>query len=217
MSEKKHNPTPGLRFHANALLWMTLGAGSIFMILLYINQSAVPAPTERVAANTSFEVKQAIKPKPKKKLKKRKPRQHKKSAPSAPLANLDTTLSGIEFGLPSFSLDENAGVSQSLLGDTSAVVMTSDMVDVPPRVRKRQPLQYPARAKSKEIEGYVVISLLIGVDGKVEMVKVIEASPQGVFDDAALRSVSKWQFSPARYEGKAVETWANQTVRFELG
>ncbi len=213
MIDRRHK----LRFHLNAALWMLLGAGSIFMILLYINQSAVPDKPERVASQTSFEVKPPAKPKPKKKVEKRRRQPRKQAAPPAPLANLDTSLSGIEFGLPAFSLDNMGGVNQSLLGDTSGVVMTSDMVDVPPRVRKRQALEYPARAKSKEIEGYVVVSLLIGRDGQVETVKIIEASPQGVFDDAALRSVSKWQFEPARYEGKPVESWANQTIRFELG
>lgn len=213
MIDLKHK----LRFHLNALLWMLVGAGSIFMILLYINQSAVPDKQERVASQTSFDVKPPAKPKPKKKLEKRRRQPRKQAIPQMPLANLDTNLSGIEFGLPAFSLDKMGGVNQSLLGDTSNVVMTSDMVDVPPRVRKRQPLEYPARAKSKEIEGYVVISLLIDRDGHVATVKIIEASPPDIFDAAALRSISKWQFEPARYEGKPVESWANQTIRFELG
>lgn len=206
-----------LRFHFNATLWMLLGAGSIFMILLYINQSAVPVKEEKSASHIAFDVKPVAKPKPKRQQQKRPPRPRNQPAPPMPLANLDTALSGIEFGLPGFSLDGMADVSDSLLGDTSGVAMTSDMVDVAPRVSKRKALQYPPRAKSKEIEGYVVISLLIGVDGKVETMKIIEASPPGVFDEAALRSVRKWHFQPALYEGKPVESWANQTIRFELG
>ena len=207
----------GLRLHLNALLWMAVGSLSIFLSLLFINQSAVPDKPEKQTYSTSFEVKQIAKPKPKKVVKKRRPRKSRAPVNPAPMVNLDTALSGIDFGLPAFSLDDMGEVDESLLGDTRNVVMTSDMVDVAPRARKRAPLDYPPRAKHKEIEGYVVLSLLIGTDGRVQKAKVIESSPPEVFDDAALRSVRSWVFEPARYKGQAVETWANQTIRFDLG
>ena len=206
-----------LRLHLNALLWMVGGSLSIFLSLLFINQAAVPDKPEKPVYSTAFEVKQIAKPKPKKVVKKRRQQQRKAPVNPAPMANLDTALSGIDFGLPAFSLADMGEVDESLLGDTRNVVMTSDMVDVAPRARKRAPLDYPPRAKNKEIEGYVVLSLLIGTDGSVQKVKVIESSPPGVFDDAALRSVRSWVFEPARYKGQPVETWANQTISFDMG
>lgn len=206
-----------LRLHLGGLLWMLLGASSIFLSLLFINRDAVPSVAGEQARSTTFEVKTPAKPKPKKVVKKQHRRKTRQAVDPVPMIDLDTALSGIDFGLPAFSLDDVDAVDRSLLGDTRNVVMTSDMVDVAPQVSKRAPLEYPVRAKNKEIEGYVVLSLLIGADGKVETVKVIEASPPDVFETAAVRAVRKWVFQPARYEGKAVETWANQTIRFDLG
>ncbi len=206
-----------LKHHISGFLWMTGGSGVIFFLLLYMNQSALPDMPDKVAQQTTFEVKQAPRTKPRKKIERKRPKRSKTAPPPIPVLHLDSGLSGIDFGLPVFSLDAMGDIDQSLLGDTGNVVMTSEMVDQPPRVRQRAPLDYPPRARTKEIEGYVVMSLLIDDTGRVETVKVIEASPTGIFEEAAIRSVRHWLFEPARYEGENVQSWANQTIRFEQG
>jgi len=50
-----------------------------------------------------------------------------------------------------------------------------------------------------------------------EKTRVIEAEPVGVFEEKALQTVRGWIFEPARFKGDVVESWANQTIRFELG
>jgi protein TonB len=97
------------------------------------------------------------------------------------------------------------------------MVMTDDTVDDPPRATFQAPMQYPPRAKAKGIKGYVVLSLLIGVTGEIEQVKVVESWPEGVFDEAALQGVNQWRFDPANYQGQAVRAWAKQRIRFDLG
>ncbi len=172
---------------------------------------------DKVVQQTTFEVRQPPKTKPRKKVEKKRPRRSRTAPPPAPILHLDSGLSGLDFSLPAFSLDAMGEIDQSLLGDTGNVVMTSDIVDQPPRVRQRTPLDYPPRARTKEIEGYVVLSLLIDETGRVKTVKVIDASPRGIFEEAAIRSVRRWLFQPARYAGKNVQSWANQTIRFEQG
>jgi protein TonB len=83
-------------------------------------------------------------------------------------------------------------------------------------VVSRTPLEYPAAAAKKRIKGYVVVNLLIGKDGSVELAKVIASNPAGVFDQAALRGVRGWRFAPAKYKGNPVKVWAKQKVRFDL-
>lgn len=198
-----------------AVLWSLAGTFIVLLVILLMNASKHTSKDDKPKRAMSFEVVKVKKPKNVKKTppKKKKPA---KVAPPVPLVDLNSSLAGIEFDLPAFSLG-GSGVDDSLIGDTSNVVMTGDTVDVVPRPVQRAPLEYPPRAKSKEIEGYVVMSLLINKQGKVEKAKVIESSPQGIFDNSALRSIKRWNFEPAYFNGKPVKAWANQTIRFEMG
>ncbi len=159
-----------------------------------------PPPEEQVV--------QQPKPKP-------KPRRSPRTPPP-PLAGLGANLSGIDFGLPGFDLSDLNALEGDLLGGADGVVMTDDTVDDPPRATFQAPMAFPPRAKAKGIEGYVVLSLLIGVTGQIEEIRVVESYPEGVFEDVAVQGVSQWKFSPANYRGKAVRSWAKQRVRFDL-
>ncbi len=75
---------------------------------------------------------------------------------------------------------------------------------------------YPMRAKSRNIEGWVKISLTVSASGAVSNPSVIGASPPGIFDDAALSAIRKMRFKPKLVDGKAVSSTATQTFRFSL-
>lgn len=64
--------------------------------------------------------------------------------------------------------------------------------------------QYPSRPASKGIEGYVVIGFSISPTGAVLNPVVVEASPAGVFDRAALAAVKKFKYKPKVIDQKAV-------------
>ncbi|SMG64734.1 TonB family protein, partial [methanotrophic bacterial endosymbiont of Bathymodiolus sp.] len=81
---------------------------------------------------------------------------------------------------------------------------------VPPKPKSRGAFKYPASAKKNGIKGYVVLSLLIDENGRVDQIQVLESSPTGVFDEAALQGINAWRFEPAKYEGKKVKVWAKQ-------
>lgn len=152
-------------------------------------------------------------PKQKKQRPKRsKPR--KSSNNSAPSPALGGSLSGLDLGLPGFAMGD---VAEELLGEMQDVVMTEDSVDAIPRVvgLPAQPV-YPPRARSKGLEGYVVLSLMVGSTGRIEDLKVVEAQPSGVFEEAAMAAVRQWSFEPATYEGVPVSVRVSQTLRFEL-
>ena len=153
---------------------------------------------------------QVQKPRPKP-----KPRRSPRNPP-APLAGLNTALSGVDMGLPGFSADDLGALEGDLLGGASDVVMTDDTVDQPPRASLQAAMTFPPRARSKGIEGYVVFSLLIGVTGEIEQLNIIESYPEGVFDEAATQGINQWRFEPAMYQGQAVRAWAKQRIRFDL-
>lgn len=150
------------------------------------------------------------KPKPKPKPK------PKAARPKAPLPNMNSLLGGVSMNIPEFETQNIAGDASQLLEEIADdAVMTEDTVDVKPQVTSRPPLEYPAEAAKDGIKGFVVINILIGKDGSVELAKVLEAQPSGVFDNAALNAVRAWRFSPARYKGKPVKMWAKQKIRFQ--
>jgi|GEM_PF-5028722 len=64
--------------------------------------------------------------------------------------------------------------------------------------------RYPQRALNAGVEGYVVIAMTITDDGVVENVRVVECSPMGFFEDAAIKTASKFRYKPAMQDGQAV-------------
>ena len=87
--------------------------------------------------------------------------------------------------------------------------------DVVPLVRI--PPQYPPRAASRGIEGWVQVQFTITETGAVQDPSVVDAEPEGVFDEAALRSIVRWRYNPKVEDGVAVARVGVQTViRFVL-
>ncbi|PCI76417.1 MAG: hypothetical protein COB20_10610 [SAR86 cluster bacterium] len=66
---------------------------------------------------------------------------------------------------------------------------------------------YPSRALQRGIEGFVELSFTVDRFGSVIDPVVINAAPEGIFDRAALQSISRWKYSPAMNNGQAIETY----------
>lgn len=69
---------------------------------------------------------------------------------------------------------------------------------IPAKVIKRSAPRYPARALKKGTQGWVEVTFGIDQKGVPTNVTVIDSEPVKVFDEAAIKSVKKWRFSPAR-------------------
>src|SRR5699024_7690181 len=55
---------------------------------------------------------------------------------------------------------------------------------------------YPPRARSKGIEGYVLLEFTVTETGSVTNVHVLEAHPKGVFNEAAIKAVRRFKYKP---------------------
>ena len=75
--------------------------------------------------------------------------------------------------------------------------------DVIPLVRINP--DYPPRAQTRGIEGYVIVQFTITATGTVKDAIVVEAQPKGMFDDAALKAIARWRYNPKVDAGVAVE------------
>lgn len=203
-----------------AIVSMIGGCALVFSLLLLMNSQNQPPPKEEVSSQAMTV--EASKKKPKKP-RKPKPRPRRKATKSrskpAPVPQLSTALSGMSFGLPSLSGVDLTRAADEILGDEAVTdaVMNAATVDERPEPRRQIKPTYPSRARSKNVEGYVVISMLIGKDGRVSKLKVLESEPPGVFDDVVLEAARGWEFDPATYRGQAVAMRATQRVPFKLG
>ena len=87
----------------------------------------------------------------------------------------------------------------------------------PPQFLSGADMVYPPAAKTEGIEGYVVIRYDVTAQGAVANPEVVEAEPEGVFEEEALASIARWRFRPATVGGEAIETsGVVSTLRFRL-
>ncbi|HYL03229.1 MAG TPA: energy transducer TonB [Steroidobacteraceae bacterium] len=75
---------------------------------------------------------------------------------------------------------------------------------------------YPASALQRGIAGSVLISFTVDAKGAPRDVEVVQSTPAGVFDRAAVSAVKRWRYAPMIVDGAAVEVPARTLVRFEL-
>lgn len=80
----------------------------------------------------------------------------------------------------------------------------------------RIPPMYPIRAKRLGTEGSVNVQFLVDSEGRVCHVEILSATPEEIFETSVINCVSRWRFKPGTVDGKAVNTWAETTIRFEL-
>jgi protein TonB len=73
-------------------------------------------------------------------------------------------------------------------------------------------------ALTRGIEGYVVVEFTVTKLGTVRDPRVVEAQPEGIFDQAAMDAVLKFKYKPRVVNGDTVEVEGVQNrLTFELG
>lgn len=119
-------------------------------------------------------------------------------------------------GLAGLSLTGGADLLLAPPAAREPVVLDEDAVDEPPRPVGERARTYPAEALALQVEGYVRLRIRIDQQGRVQEVRVMDASPPGVFDASAVEDARRWRFVPARHQGQAVEVWATTQVDYAL-
>ena len=75
---------------------------------------------------------------------------------------------------------------------------------------------YPEAARAAGLQGKVTLRLRIGVDGRVESLKLLASSGTPSLDESALATVKQWRFEPARRFGRPVAMDVKTSVKFEI-
>ena len=85
---------------------------------------------------------------------------------------------------------------------------------VPAKIVKRVTPMVSADVPRKA-KGFVVVRFEVGENGRVSNVAVVESTPPGVFDDAAITAVRKWIYEPRRENGVAVSSQSKARLVFD--
>ena len=74
--------------------------------------------------------------------------------------------------------------------------------------------EYPPQARSRHIQGAVILNAIINTKGDVADLSF--ASGDALFKDAAMNAVKKWKYKPYLVDGNPVEVETTIQVRFTL-
>jgi periplasmic protein TonB len=73
---------------------------------------------------------------------------------------------------------------------------------------------YKSELAANNVNGDVLLQAVIGVDGKVRGIEVVSAADLDL-EEAAIRAVSQWEFSPTYLNCQAIEVRMFVTVSFK--
>ena len=86
----------------------------------------------------------------------------------------------------------------------------------PPELLEFQRPVYPKNLRERDIEGKVILKLLIDKEGKVQEIQIFESSGYKTFDQIAVKSVWQWQFKPARKGNQQRESRVLIPINFQI-
>jgi TonB family protein len=114
------------------------------------------------------------------------------------------------------STSEGNATSNSAASAASAASNGAEDNPLPQPVATNAAPPYPEEARAAGLQGKVTLRLRIGVDGRVESLKVVVSSGTPSLDESALATVKQWRFEPARRLGRPVAMDVKTSVKFEI-
>ncbi|KAA8735385.1 energy transducer TonB [Acinetobacter qingfengensis] len=75
---------------------------------------------------------------------------------------------------------------------------------------------YPEVALDRGWEGSVMLRVKVAANGSPLSVSIKQGSGKKVLDDAAIRTVKRWKFSPAKRGSTPIEGWVDVPINFKL-
>lgn len=114
--------------------------------------------------------------------------------------------------------EEAGGAVKGTAGEVSAGAggAGATMVLARPRYRENPTPPYPDSARRRQLEGTVVLEVLVSTAGKVDELNVSNSSGHRLLDEAALQAVRGWLFEPGKRGGVPMAMKILVPVRFGL-
>jgi len=130
---------------------------------------------------------------------------------------------GIEGGTVGGTLE---GVPGGELGGPKGGTLRGSVTDNRLHIERDKPLPlypvsqvypaYPENARLRNWEDSLVVRYVIGIDGRVKEVTVVNPPEKPIFAEAAVRAIRTWRFRPYVKDGQAQEVVHELTVNFVI-
>lgn len=188
---------------------VTLGLFFLMQSLIQSGGSALTdAPKGSVLDFVRVKKDEAVQKKDRKPKKPPKPKEPPPdmAPPQMDAPNPDSATQGMDFG---------ADVAADIALDGGLALDSGDGEFLP---IVRVAAVYPRRALQRGIEGFVDVTFTVTKLGSVREPKVLQASPAGIFDQAALDATLKYKYKPRVVNGEPMEVSGVEVrVTFEIG
>ena len=141
----------------------------------------------------------------------KKPPKPEQPPPQMQQPQLDSPTPNTEAG---FSMDFSADISTDAKLSGGLALEGGDGEYLP--IVKVAPV-YPRRALQRGIEGYVIVEFTVTKSGTVRDPVVVEANPEGIFEQAAMDAALKFKYKPRVVNGEAAEVAGVQNrITFQI-
>jgi protein TonB len=179
--------------------------GAVFSLLLFwVMWSLVSVPVKNLETKTATRVEFTRMRQDTEVQKKQQEKVKPDVPPPAPeVPQLNVSKGSLENNVTSIKPTTDVGGALSKMKMTAG----SDR-DIIPLVRINP--DYPPRALSRGLQGWVVVQFTITATGTVKDPTVVDTSNE-IFNDAALKAIARWRYNPKVEEGVAVERKGVQT------
>ncbi|MEQ5808538.1 TonB family protein [Alteromonas sp. NFXS44] len=93
--------------------------------------------------------------------------------------------------------------ANTALAKLAGTPVKAEQVNLAQPVMRIDPV-YPAEAAANNQEGSVILKFDISATGTTENIEIVDAFPDGVFDESARAALSQWEYKPRVQGGKAM-------------
>lgn len=105
-----------------------------------------------------------------------------------------------------------ADVEQELIErEGSAIIKLADFVRI-----NTAPAEYPARANSRNIVGWVDVAFTVTSTGQTSDIDILRAEPANVFEGSVIEAVEQWTFIPRQFRGQRIDQRTTARLVFNL-
>ena len=149
------------------------------------------------------------------------PRKHpQKVTPQPPKSDVykDQVMSGVvgDVNTHQSQSDAFSDTSQDPVQQIIQEIPAMQAVDVRTAYANNPAPPYPEYARQAAWEGRVVLRVYVNAQGRPEQIHIQKSSKYTLLDDAALQTVRRWRFKPARRGLEAIASWVNIPISFRL-
>ena len=85
-----------------------------------------------------------------------------------------------------------------------------------PAIRSANPPRYPRVAQRRNMQGVVMLEVIVDIKGNAMNIKILESSGYKILDKSAIAAVEDWKFEPQKRNNRLIASRVHIPVAFQL-